>query len=116
MGVAKRSETGSPGAAMVAAHSGDLAQLAPALAERLTLLTYEDGSARQTDTLLVFAQDGVWKAALRDRDSRLCLWAASPVLIDLVEVLEGLLCDPAAVWRADRAAGAAEASRQKPKK
>lgn len=116
MAVSKRVEPGANGPALVAASAGDLAPLAPLLAERLVNLNYDDGSPRQTDTLLVFAQDGVWKAALRDRDTRLCLWASSPVLIDLVEVIEALLGDPAAVWRADRAAGAAEASRQKPRK
>lgn len=113
MGIAKRKEGGGSGSASLAAAPGVLTELYPRLADRLTDPLFEDGTPRRVDTLLVFGQDGVWKAVLRDREANLCLWVSSPAWDEILAVLEDALGDEHAVWRADRAGGAAESTRKK---
>ncbi len=90
----------------------------PALAEMLTATAY-DGDApgtRQTATLMIFAQDGAWKACLRDRQEQRCAWVAAALFDDLLAVLNDGLVGGGIVWRDDRASGAETARRQKPGK
>lgn len=91
-----------------------LIESAPLLAEFLTATCYEDSPSvpRQVGTLLIFAQQGAWKACLRDRQEQRCLWVAATMFDDLVPVLETSLSDPTAVWRDDRLSGADSAKRQ----
>lgn len=95
----------------------DLVADYPLLAEFLTATCYEDSPQvpRLVGTLLIFAQQGIWKACLRDRQEQRCLWVAASGFNDLVTVAEHELGDPAAVWRDDRLSGAETAKRQ-PKK
>lgn len=88
----------------------------PELFEYLTATCFDDDPAapRQTSTLLLFAQDGVWKANLRDRAEGVCAWVAAPTLLGLLAVLEDELKTGEVVWRLDRFAGHPEATR-KPK-
>lgn len=116
MAIEKRSPADATRPSLVAAAAGVLGQLAPALTERLTAKTFADGTPRKGDTVLLFEQDGVWKCMLKDREANLCLWVSAALLDDLPEVLEAAVNDPQAVWRADRAAGSPEATRQKPRK
>lgn len=97
----------------VAAPPGNLAETHPNLSEHLTATQYEDGSPRQTSTILAFAQDGLWKACLRDREEGRCLWVAASAYELLIDALEAMLCDPEAIWRDDRLSGQQSASRQK---
>jgi len=91
----------------------DFYELYPLLADHLTALTYDDDppTPRQTSTLLLFAQDGAYRACLRDRQEQRCLWVACPVWTDLLMILEGALEDPTSVWREDRLSGAETAKR-----
>lgn len=84
----------------------------PTLWEHLTATTWpEDGSPRETSSLLVFVQDGTLKAMVRDKNHNACLWVAAQSLTSLLCVLEQQLSDPAADWREDRASGAKQARR-----
>lgn len=86
----------------------------PTLFDYLTATCF-DGDNKQpriTSTLLLFAQDLVWKACLRDRSEGVCAWVAAPELFSLLAVLEEELAGDTAVWRLDRLAGAPEASRK----
>lgn len=74
----------------------------PVLWSHLTQVAWEDGQARETSNLLVFCQDGMLKAMLRDREHGLCFWTAAGSLGRLFEALEAGLCDPQAEWRVDR--------------
>ena len=84
----------------------------PILHSYMTQTTWEDGSRRETAGLLVFAQDGMLKGMLRDKDTGLCLWCAACGLLPLLDAMEGLLCDPKADWRVDRQTEGAKASRK----
>lgn len=105
------SAPGAPGGK--AAPADDLAALFPLLAEHLTSTSYDDDppTARQTSTLLIFAQDGSYRACLRDRQEQRCLWIAAREWGELLPVLEEALGDPDAVWRDDRLSGHETAKR-----
>lgn len=106
-----KGETSRPGAP--AAAPGSLRLRHPGLSEHLTATAYEDGTPRQTSTVLIFAAEGVWKATLRDREEGRCLWVAADSFDELWTVLEASVNDPAAVWRDDRLSGADTAKRRK---
>lgn len=91
----------------------DLAKKFPALAAHLCQAAWEDGDLRQTSTLAIFTGDGCWKACLRDRELGLCLWVAAKSFAALPGVLEAALGDPGTVWRVDRQASGAQASRKR---
>lgn len=74
----------------------------PVLWSHLTQVAWEDGQARETSNLLVFCQDGMLKAMLKDREHGLCFWTAAGSLTSLLGALEAGLCDPQAEWRVDR--------------
>lgn len=95
-----------------AAPSGPGDEDVPLLVEYLSATTYDDGTPRQTSTLLLMAQDGAWKACLRDREQGMCLWVAAPSFGALIGVVEASLGLPDAPWRLDRASGHPTASRQ----
>lgn len=80
------------------AFSGDY----PLLWSYLTQNKWEDGSPRQTSSVLLFADDGVLKMMLRDRDAGLCLWVAGATVTGLFDAVEGALADAKADWRQDR--------------
>jgi hypothetical protein len=84
----------------------------PVLWSFLTQKTWEDGSARLTSTLLIFEQDGILKAMLKDKDAGLCLWVAGATFEGLYDALEGALSDPRADWRQDRQEPGQQAKRQ----
>lgn len=85
----------------------------PLLWEHLAALTFEGepGSRRQTSTLNMFVQDGVWKAFLKDREAGMFLAMSAPCFAVLLTAIELALGDPRAVWREDRAQGAPTAKR-----
>lgn len=87
--------------------------LYPLLFAHLTQPTWEDGTARQVSTLTWFADGGVVKALLKDREAGCCLWAASKSFTDLPGVIEALLADPTAEWRVDRQVSGQKATRVK---
>lgn len=116
MPVQRRLPAVAGGPTAVAADASAISDTYPNVAERLTECVYADGSPRKVDTALLFAADGAWKVCLRDREEGICLWITAVCLLDVLDVLEAALKDPHAVWRADRTAGAPEATRQKPRK
>lgn len=91
----------------------DFSNSHPVLFSYLTQRKWPDGTPRQTSSLTMFEDSGVMKAVLKDRDAGLCLWASSPTIARLYDVLEALLCDPDAEWRTERTTGSGQASRVK---
>jgi len=87
--------------------------LYPLLFAHLTQTVWEDGSTRVVSTLTIFADGGMVKALLKDREGGCCLWAASKTFTDVPGILEALLADPAAEWRVDRVVAGQKASRVK---
>lgn len=85
----------------------------PLLWDHLSQRKWDDGSPRQTSSVMLFEQDGVLKAMLRDKDAGLCLWVASKSLYGVLGALEAALSDPEAEWRVDRQAEGQQAKRVK---
>lgn len=114
----KREDYVPTGAGKYAAPVDDLADQLLLLAEHLACVQWdgEPVGSRQTGSLLIFPQDGVWKARLVDKNTSRCLWIACSSLLDVFQATESALADPNAQWRLDRAAGHPQASRVKPGK
>jgi len=77
----------------------------PTLWDYLTQLVWEDGTVRRTATLTIFAEDGLLKVCINDRDSARSLWASDETWAGTFEALEALLGDPKAPWRCTNANG-----------
>lgn len=71
----------------------------PALYEYLTLDVWDDGSARQTATLLTFCEGSVWKGCLNDRAQERSLWASAVTYDGLLSELDTRLVNGSAEWR-----------------
>lgn len=106
----QRKVTGGPVAGVV---DLEFSNSHPLLFSYLTQRAWPDGSPRQTSSLTIFEDSGIMKAVLKDRDANLCLWASSPTIARLYDVIEALLCDPEAEWRTERTGGSGQASRVK---
>jgi len=72
----------------------------PNLFAYLTDDMWEDGTERETSTLLIFEDGGVLKAWLNDRALHRSLWVAGATLQGLLDALNEAVVDPAAGWRA----------------
>jgi len=79
------------GALWVASH--------PALWEYLTLDSYEDGAPREVSMLLLFAEDGRFKAALQDRQEGRSLWSTAESIEGALMSLEAMLQSGMGEWR-----------------
>jgi len=71
----------------------------PALAEYMVCQNSPGIGARKTATLLLFVEEGVWKACLFDRDNMRKLWRAGHSFTDLLVDLEASLAHGASDWR-----------------
>jgi len=71
----------------------------PLLMEYLVDMLFEDGSERQTATLLIFAADGVWKACLNDRAEEQALWASGASIASALDALESMLDSSSPEWK-----------------
>lgn len=66
----------------------------PALFEFLIEMEWSEGVVRETGTLLLFAEDGLWKACLSDRDGDRRAFYGSDSFTGLLEGLnKGLVAD-----------------------
>lgn len=87
------------------ADSKDILKDMPAMAEHLTSGTFPDGTERQGSTLLIFCEDGFWKAMINDREAGMTLWTTAESFYDLLQAVEERLQDPKAEWRRPRPQG-----------
>lgn len=71
----------------------------PAIWEFVSIFKQDDGTRRQTATLLAFVEAGYWKVCLGDRESGLSLWAAGETFQEALEALEACLQSPGPQWR-----------------
>lgn len=74
----------------------------PALFEWMTTDTWEDGVERETSTLLVFVEDGLWKGCFSDRDGSRRLWVSGATLGSMLGALDASLRSGEGDWRALR--------------
>lgn len=79
---------------------GDAASYFPVTWEWLTSEQYDDGSTRETSTLLIFVEDGSVKLCFNDRGGDRKLWASGRDALAALTALEGMLAAGTGEWRA----------------
>lgn len=100
-----RRRTADAAATAPPASTSGLAGERPALAEFLTATAYEDGSPRVTGTVLAFAEAGVWKACVSDRDQSMYAFITASCWESLWDAVEDALAANTLDWRVKTAAG-----------
>lgn len=77
----------------------------PVLLEWLTRQEWEPGAPRSTGTIMVFVEQGRWKAWLHDRDAQEGCFVTGETLGLLLETVEDILAKGGGDWRPDRKGG-----------
>jgi len=90
--------TGTPSAS-------DLEVLFPSSWSHLTEKTWEDGSAREVSTLLIFWEDNWWKCCRNDRALSRSAWSSGSTPEGLLQELEAALATDRLEWRAKSPGG-----------
>jgi hypothetical protein len=86
-------------AGAVAAEDADWAKSYPAVLEFMTDQVGEGGEVVETATLLLFAEDGQWKACFTDRATERRLWRSGKTVKGTLAALEKALGQEGADWR-----------------
>lgn len=103
--LSNRRRDGSRAKGQVAAASDEaLREWAPDLTDFLTSEAWpDDQGTRVTGTVLIFCEDGAWKACLNDRDAGLRSFVTARTALGLLEAVEARLSDPGgSEWRPPR--------------
>ena len=79
-----------------------LASTCPTLACYLGADSWPDGEVRQRSTLIVFYEEGQYKACLSDKDTCMTLWASARSFEGVPEALEARLTEDSPDWRKQR--------------
>lgn len=66
----------------------------PLLWEHLSEARWPDGTARETSTVIVVADNGGWRGCLSDKANGLVMWKTGASLQALLDALEGGLRSP----------------------
>lgn len=77
----------------------DFEQRYPAICEYVSTAQWEDGTPRETSTLLLFVEDGLWKCCLNDRAVGRSGWRAADTLQGVLDALEAVLREDCVEWR-----------------
>lgn len=99
MGKLSRSSTEVNGESGYAAVDPVFLQGLPTLYEYLAGSQWEDGKSRETSTLLIFCEDGLWKCCLNDRATQRTAWHSAASFQALLSELEAGLCTQQLGWR-----------------
>jgi len=89
-----------------------LAESHPALVGWVGDVLADDGTARDTGTILLFAEDGALKACLNDRQSGARCFLSAPGLDGLLNAIEETLATGKGDWRAPKEAPAGKGARR----
>jgi len=87
--------------AKVAAADGEFEKKYPTLWAFLTDTTWSTGETRETGSVLIFSQEGQWKAMIKDKDSGHIAFVTKGTFKTLLEALERGLVEEKLDWRAD---------------
>lgn len=104
----RRRETAADGSSPSQASydAGQWAKAFPSLVEFLTVSVWDDKSPRATGTVTIMAEDGVWKASIRDRAQGCYAFISGKTPGDLLAGLEKALVGDSLDWRQDKPQGA----------
>jgi hypothetical protein len=73
--------------------------------EWLVLGHWPDGAERTTGTLMLFTEDGRWKAWLHDRDASMGCFVTGRSLEEVLGAAEGAVGEGGGDWRPDKKFG-----------
>lgn len=102
MALAKPSAAAPSAGANGAVADSEFVVLYPQLAEYVTGTRWDDGTDRESSSLLIFAEAGLWKCCLNDRALGRKLWATGTTLEGALAVLDSVLVSSGADWRPDK--------------
>lgn len=94
-------KTGHPKGVPAAPSDGWL-EFYPGVQEFLTLTAWEDGAVRQTGTLMLLAEAGLWKLWIHDRDGRRSVWISGQSVEVVTQKAEDIVQGGPADWRPDK--------------
>jgi hypothetical protein len=77
----------------------------PAVVEFLASCSWGEGVSRTPGTLLLFTDQGCWKAAVHDRDQGETLFVSDKSLEGLLASVERHIVEGSGEWRKDRRSG-----------
>jgi hypothetical protein len=77
----------------------------PSLSEYVSSAVWEDGTPRETSTLLMFFEEGLFKMCLTDRALQRSLWSSGEEPADCWATLEVLLTEGRGEWRKSKGYG-----------
>lgn len=89
------------GKAIVASDS-EFEKKHPTLWQFLTDSSWSNGEARETGSILIFLQEGMWKAMVKDKDSGMIAFVTKNTFKTLLEAIERGLVDEKLDWREDQ--------------
>lgn len=87
--------------------------LYPRLVEYLEATKWDDGSRRETATLMLLVEDGWLKGCLNDRANGCSLWVTCDSVAGLLDALEGHLERGDGEWRVRKPFGATGGGKKK---
>lgn len=76
--------------------------LYPTLIEYMTVDAYDDGAARETTTLTIFAEEGGLKACVKDREGDRVAFVTGDSFEAILGAVERGLADDSLDWRVSR--------------
>lgn len=97
--VRRPSESDNARAAGDGSGDPDFAGQYPALYEYLSLSEFPEGGRRETATLMVLMEDGLYKACLNDRANDRSAWVSGDTFDRVLIRLEAILATDTAEWR-----------------
>lgn len=87
---------------IASASSDELTDRLPTFLDFVTLVRWPEGDLRTTGTVLLFCEDGLWKASLHDRDGARTVFVSAGGLLELLSVCDEALAAQGTPWRPDR--------------
>ncbi len=104
MGLLKRPVVREPSGLPSLSADSPLARSYPALFAFLVEATWDDGSPRETGTVMLLSGDGLVKLWLHDRNGvGSSAWASGEALEDALAAADDLIASGGGEWRPDRA-------------
>jgi len=74
----------------------------PAIWDLMTTTKLKDGTSVATMTVLLFVQDGLWKACLNDRQGEVSSFVSADTALALLQAIEEGLAGDSLEWRSSK--------------
>lgn len=99
MGLLSRGSRSTVGQPASVVNDPDMRDKLPVLYDFLTLTVWDDGDPREPGTVLIMAQDGMWKVWLNDKDGDRTAFLSADTFIGLLAMCDARLGADSVPWR-----------------